>query len=104
MFERASPSRRPDSRSARGERAPEPDRAQRGGGVVAGLVLAPGGLAAGAVRRSGPLEHRGLKPKRDKLVVGGTAGWLSLDQAEPLADGEGLSQELCALDPRQGSD
>ena len=78
----------------------EPDGAQRGGGVVDGLVLAPGGLASGAVRRSGPLEHRTLKPERDKLVVGGTVGWLSLDQAEPLADGEGLLQELRALDPR----
>ena len=36
--------------------------------------------------------------------MGGTTGWLRLDQAEPLAGGEGLPQELCALDPRQGSD
>jgi hypothetical protein len=71
---------------------------------VAGLVLAPGGLSARAVRRSRPLEHRALKPERDKLIVSGPAGWLRLDQAESLTDREGLTQALCALYPRQRSD
>ena len=79
-------------------------RAQRGGGAVAGLVLAPGGLAAGAIRRPGPLEHRALKPERDKLVVGGAAGRSRLDEPEPVADGESLPQELGALNPGQRSE
>jgi hypothetical protein len=47
----------------------EPDGAQRGSGVVAGLVLAPGRLSAWAIRRPRPLDYRALKPKRDELVV-----------------------------------
>src|SRR6202042_1645049 len=81
-----------------------PDSAQRGGGVMVGLELAPAALSPGAVRRPGALEHRALKPERNKLLVGGTAGWWRLDHAEPLADGEGRPQELCPLDPRQRSD
>ena len=66
------------------------------------LVLAPGGLAAGAIRRPGPLQYRALKPERDELVVSGAACGLRLDQPEPLAGGKRLVQKLVALD--QGSD
>ena len=73
-------------------------------GAVAGLVLAPGGLAAGAIRRPGPLEHRALKPERDELVVGGAAGRSRLNEPEPVAGGESLPQELGALNPGQRSE
>jgi hypothetical protein len=80
------------------------DGAQRGGGMVACLVLPPGGAAPGAIRRPRPLEHRALKPEHDELVVHGATRRLRLDQPEPLARGEGLPQELVARDPRQRPD
>jgi hypothetical protein len=66
---------------------------------MAGLVLAPGGLPAGAVHRPGPLQHRALKPELDKLIVASAAGRLRLYKPQPFAHRERLLQELRALHP-----
>ena len=83
---------------------PFAQRLERGGGAVAGLVLTPGRLGAGAIRRPRSLEHRPSNPRRDELIVRGAASRPRLDEPEPVAGGELVTQQLPALDPGQASD
>ena len=63
-----------------------------------------GSLPASAVHRPGPLQHRALKSKLDKLIVAGAAGRLRVHNPQPVGNRERLLQERPAPDPGERSE
>jgi hypothetical protein len=72
---------------------------QDGAESVACLVLAPGALPAGAIRRASSLEDGALKPQVDDGLVGGKRRGLTLDGAKARSYCEGVGKESVSVGP-----